>query len=116
MKETVMDIDALKRVLLEKKLKALMQAKSKSQPSQVSSIGRVDRNQPLPLSFAQQRLWFLSQLDSAASVAYHIPATICLKGKLNHQAFRTAFNAIVSRHEILRTHFVTIDGQPYQRC
>jgi len=115
MKETVMDIDALKRVLLEKKLKALMQAKSKSQPSQVSSIGRVDRNQPLPLSFAQQRLWFLSQLDSAASVAYHIPATICLKGKLNHQAFRTAFNAIVSRHESLRTHFVTIDGQPYQQ-
>ncbi|BET96662.1 hypothetical protein TCT1_15830 [Xenorhabdus sp. TCT-1] len=73
-----------------------------------------DRNQPLPLSFAQQRLWFLSQLDPAASQAYHLPAALRLTGSLDHHALVIALDRLVARHESLRTRFILIDGQPYQ--
>ncbi|WP_143707540.1 amino acid adenylation domain-containing protein, partial [Xenorhabdus ehlersii] len=73
-----------------------------------------DRNQPLPLSFAQQRLWFLSQLDPAASQAYHLPAALRLTGSLNHHALAVALDRLVARHESLRTRFILIEGQPYQ--
>ncbi|WP_047686004.1 non-ribosomal peptide synthetase, partial [Xenorhabdus sp. NBAII XenSa04] len=74
-----------------------------------------NRNQPLPLSFAQQRLWFLGQLDPATSLAYHIPLALRLIGTLNHHALITALGQLVARHESLRTRFVLIDGQPYQQ-
>ena len=57
-----------------------------------------DRSQPLPLSFAQQRLWFLCQLDPAASLAYHIPAALRLTGLLNRDALTVALDSLVARH------------------
>ncbi len=78
-------------------------------------IPAANRHQPLPLSFAQQRLWFLSQLDSAASLAYHIPAILRLSGQLNHSAFTAALDRVVARQESLRTHFVLVDEQPCQQ-
>ncbi|WP_145956954.1 condensation domain-containing protein, partial [Xenorhabdus miraniensis] len=77
-------------------------------------IPAANRDLPLPLSFAQQRLWFLDQLDPAASRAYHIPAVLQLSGKLNHQAFISALNGLVARQDSLRTHFTLVDGQPCQ--
>src|SRR6185437_6917100 len=78
-------------------------------------IQPADRTQPLPLSWAQQRLWFLAQLDSAASAAYHMPATFELQGALDRAALHTALDRIVARHEVLRTRFVkTADGTPVQ--
>ncbi|WP_319930872.1 non-ribosomal peptide synthetase [Xenorhabdus santafensis] len=74
-----------------------------------------DRNQPLPLSFAQQRLWFLAQLEPAASLAYHIPAVLSLKGQLDHTAFTATLNRLVARQESLRTRFVLVDEQPSQQ-
>ncbi|WP_255488554.1 condensation domain-containing protein, partial [Rhodanobacter sp. MP1X3] len=65
----------------------------------------------LPLSFAQKRLWFLSQLGEA-SAAYHIPAALRLHGELDESALRRALNALWLRHESLRTVFVTVKGQP----
>ena len=69
---------------------------------------------PLPLSFAQQRLWFLGQLGEAGS-AYHIPGGLRLKGRLDREALVRALDRIVARHEGLRTTFGAIDGQPVQR-
>jgi len=73
-----------------------------------------DRSRPLPLSWAQQRLWFLDQLDHAAGTAYHIAAGVRLQGCLDRKVLRAALDRIVARHESLRTCFVSIDGQPLQ--
>jgi amino acid adenylation domain-containing protein len=68
----------------------------------------------LLLSFAQQRLWFLDQL-TANSPVYNLIAGVRLKGKLDAKALTASLNEIVRRHEILRTTFVLVDGQPAQR-
>jgi len=77
-------------------------------------IALIDRSRPLPLSFAQQRLWFLDQLDPAAGAAYHMSAALQLRGVLQREALQAALDRIVARHESLRTTFVNIDGEPTQ--
>ncbi|WP_009630730.1 non-ribosomal peptide synthetase [Synechocystis sp. PCC 7509] len=67
----------------------------------------------LPLSFAQQRLWFLNQLKPN-SPFYNISAALRLKGVLNITALENSFNEIIRRHEVLRTAFTVVDGQPIQ--
>ncbi|MGI8501707.1 MAG: non-ribosomal peptide synthetase [Hassallia sp.] len=66
-----------------------------------------------PVSFAQQRLWFLDQLIPNNSI-YNVPTVIRLKGLLNLTALEQTFNKIVCRHETLRTTFIVLDGQPLQ--
>ncbi|MBW4611021.1 MAG: amino acid adenylation domain-containing protein [Hassallia sp. WJT32-NPBG1] len=66
-----------------------------------------------PLSFAQQRLWFLHRLQPK-SPAYNIPAAVRLKGQLKAAALEHSINEIVQRHEVLRTTFITVDQQPVQ--
>jgi amino acid adenylation domain-containing protein len=73
----------------------------------------VDRSGPLPLSFAQQRLWFLSKLEGP-SYTYNIPAVLRLRGRLDEEALAGALHEIVNRHEVLRTRFVEVDGVPVQ--
>jgi arthrofactin-type cyclic lipopeptide synthetase C len=68
----------------------------------------------LPASFAQQRLWFLAQIEGV-SEAYNVPLRLRVRGHLNHAALRWALDRIQSRHEVLRTTFVTRDGELYQR-
>jgi acyl carrier protein len=70
-------------------------------------------NQLLPLSFAQQRLWFLAQLEGP-SATYNIPLTLRLTGRLDVTALQYCLNRIVQRHEALRTHFATVDGRAVQ--
>jgi amino acid adenylation domain-containing protein len=70
--------------------------------------------QSFPLSYAQQRLWFLHQLDRA-SAAYNMPAPVRLSGRLDEAALARALAAVVRRHEVLRTSFVDEDGRPVQR-
>ena len=77
-------------------------------------IPRVDRSQRQPLSFAQQRLWFLAQMDGA-SEAYHIPFGLRLTGQLDEKTLRQALDRIVARHEGLRTTFDEVDGEAMQR-
>ena len=67
----------------------------------------------LPLSFAQQRLWFLDQLEPG-SAFYNIPAAVRLRGALNVEALERTLSEVVRRHEVLRTHFITVDGEPVQ--
>src|SRR5205085_5906200 len=71
------------------------------------------RDSELPLSFAQQRLWFLDQLEPGNSF-YNIPAAMCLRGRLAQDALAQSLNEIVRRHESLRTTFSVVNGQPVQ--
>ncbi|MEJ7558100.1 MAG: non-ribosomal peptide synthase/polyketide synthase [Pedobacter sp.] len=66
----------------------------------------------IPLSFSQERLWFIDQLEG--SVQYHLPAVLRLRGKLSVSALESAFKAIVERHEILRTVVLEKEGLGYQ--
>ncbi|MBC3302905.1 non-ribosomal peptide synthetase [Pseudomonas sp. SWRI18] len=70
---------------------------------EASPIGPVERDQPLALSYAQERQWFLWQLDPH-SAAYHVPRALRLKGPLDCAALQRAFDTLVARHESLRTH------------
>jgi len=76
----------------------------------------VDRAQfpkGLPLSFSQERLWFLDRLEQGA-VAYHIPVAYALDGDLDAAALKRCFDALAARHESLRTHFAEADDEPVQ--
>ncbi|MDP6151442.1 MAG: amino acid adenylation domain-containing protein [Gammaproteobacteria bacterium] len=79
----------------------------------LEAIKACDRSQPLPLSFAQQRLWFLDQLEPGNPV-YNLPWAMQLDGPLNMQAFQAAIDDLVSRHEMLRTLFSVTMGKPQQ--
>lgn len=71
------------------------------------------RPERIPLSFAQERLWFVDQLDPG-NPAYNMFIAVRLRGRLDVAALERGFNQIVWRHESLRTTFRTVDGQPYQ--
>ncbi|MCA1993256.1 MAG: amino acid adenylation domain-containing protein, partial [Coleofasciculus sp. S288] len=73
---------------------------------------RTDRQQ-LPLSFAQQRLWFLNQLEGS-SATYNIPGAVRITGNLDVNTLQQALSEIVRRHEVLRTSFQTVNGTPIQ--
>jgi amino acid adenylation domain-containing protein len=76
-------------------------------------LARVARDRPLPLSFAQERLWFLEQLEPGLP-AYNIPFGLCLAGDLDHAALAAALAEICRRHEALRTAFTLVEGAPAQ--
>ncbi|HEX3586704.1 MAG TPA: amino acid adenylation domain-containing protein, partial [Candidatus Angelobacter sp.] len=82
--------------------------------AQLPPITKADRKQPLPLSYAQQRLWFLAQMEGMSEV-YHMPFGVRLVGKLDRHALGLALDRIVQRHEALRTTFVVVDGEAVQR-
>ncbi len=66
-----------------------------------------------PLSFAQQRLWFVNQLQPGTP-AYNISIAVHLTGRLNVAVLSRSFNEVIQRHEVLRTSFVAVDGEPLQ--
>ncbi|RYZ33615.1 MAG: non-ribosomal peptide synthetase, partial [Myxococcaceae bacterium] len=76
----------------------------------LEAVARTGRE---PLSFAQQRLWLLDQLQPG-STSYNLPMVVRLTGALDVGALRRTFNELVRRHESLRTKFPVHDGQPYQ--
>lgn len=94
------------RELLEKRLRGQVD-------SQLEVIPRRSQTSPAPLSFAQQRLWFLYQLDPT-STAYNVSGFLRFTGSLNVTALEHSLNEIVQRHESLRTTFKMIEGQPVQ--
>ncbi|HXC43858.1 MAG TPA: amino acid adenylation domain-containing protein, partial [Candidatus Dormibacteraeota bacterium] len=86
-------------------------------PAQLATLRPIvptSRDKDLPLSFAQQRLWFLGQMEEG-SAAYHIPFGLHLKGELDRTALGRALDRIVVRHEVLRTTFAFLDGEPVQQ-
>ena len=93
---------------------SIEEAQRAGQPFEAAPpIRQVPREGLLPLSFAQQRLWFLDQLMPGSSF-YNISAAIRLSGQLNFAALQDALSEMVRRHEILRTTFAFVEGNPVQ--
>jgi amino acid adenylation domain-containing protein/non-ribosomal peptide synthase protein (TIGR01720 family) len=90
-------------------LLAFLHATRSSEPP----LQPISRDGSLPLSFAQQRLWFLDQLEPGSPL-YNIPTSYRVSGPLNIIALQESLNEIVRRHEVLRTSFYNLQGQPIQ--
>ena len=84
------------------------------QRNQQTAIAKVDRSQPVPLSYSQQRMWFLWQMEPD-SPAYNVGGMARLRGVLDVGRFEAALQALVMRHETLRTTFPSVDGVAYQK-
>ncbi|MGL4623010.1 MAG: amino acid adenylation domain-containing protein [Chroococcidiopsis sp.] len=92
---------------------AVEKMKHKQQSLQIPPIVPVPRNGNLPLSFAQEGLWFIHQLNPDRPI-YNSPAAVRLTGSLNISAFEQSLNEILQRHEALRTKFILAEGKPVQ--
>ncbi|MGC6374088.1 condensation domain-containing protein, partial [Pseudomonas sp. S2.OTC.A_B10] len=103
----------LRKLFENVSLKACVAALEQTQVAKPASIPTVPRDEPLPLSYAQQRQWFLWQMEPS-SAAYHIPAALRIHGRLDLKALQRSFSALVQRHESLRTTFVQRDERAYQ--
>ncbi|NEP44840.1 MAG: hypothetical protein F6K35_38730, partial [Okeania sp. SIO2H7] len=82
--------------------------------NQAPPLVSVSRENPLPLSFPQERLWFLQQLEPSKAAAYNMPFGFRISGSLNPLALEQSLNELIQRHESLRTTFTLVEGQPTQ--
>ena len=105
-------LSAAQQELLKKRLQ---QARATTSAPQAAATGipRRDPSETLPLSSAQQRLWFLDQLEPASAV-YNMCEAMRMRGTLDVAAMESSLNTIIRRHESIRTNFVAIDGNPVQ--
>jgi amino acid adenylation domain-containing protein len=111
-----LNVDLPLRVLFERASVAqLAESVVKAGKSAIVPIRPIDRAklERLPLSFAQERLWFIHQLDPETA-GYNLPAAVTIKGELDIEQLEEAFNVIIARHENLRTLFPSQDGQAQQ--
>ncbi len=88
-------------------------AQRQAQGPAAPPIVRVSREKDLPLSFAQERLWFLDQLQPGSPV-YNLPAAVRLRGRLDLGALRRSLQRVIDRHESLRTSFAVRGGRTVQ--
>jgi acyl carrier protein len=79
----------------------------------LSPIAPISRDRQLPLSFSQQRLWFIDRFEPD-SAAYNVPAGVRLRGQINVPALEQALSEMIRRHEALRTVFAEVNGLPVQ--
>ena len=111
LEERLARLSPAKRSLLELRL-----GRSAAEPApddDLRPISRRIRHTPVPLSFSQQGLWFLEQLDPGTPL-YHLRRRIRLRGRLEYRELHRALEQLVARHESLRTTFPSIDGNPVQ--
>jgi alpha-ketoglutarate-dependent taurine dioxygenase len=106
LKERIAGLSLERRALLEERL--LRANRQRCQPAGIPRRGPSD---PAWLSFGQQQMWFLDQLTPNTST-YNIPDGMRVRGKLDIEALQSAFRTIVARHEVLRTHIGSVDGNP----
>src|ERR687884_1074376 len=97
-------LSAAKRALLEQRLRGGLKTTSAA-----PTIPRRAERATAPLSFAQQRLWFIDQLEPG-NPAYNMPIAVRLAGSLDVRAVHLSLGEIVRRHEILRTRFIVVGG------
>ena len=109
-----LDVELPLRALFEAPVLCDLAARAGSaEAAHLSAIPVVERTPYLPLSLAQQRLWFLTRIEGP-SAAYHMGGAVRMTGTLDRSALERALQRIVQRHEALRTRFVVIGGQPMQ--
>ena len=101
------NISQAKRDLLEKYLRGDF----KQPPTSTRTIPQRPPESPLQLSFAQERIWFLDQLNPNSAV-FNVPLTVKLASAVDIDALRRSVNEILRRHDVLRTTFLTVDGRP----
>ncbi|HVS52164.1 MAG TPA: amino acid adenylation domain-containing protein [Opitutaceae bacterium] len=106
------ELSGPQRALLEERLQRARTGAARGRETKPSIPRRPERDD-VPLSFAQERLWFLDQLEPGSAV-YNVCQAVRLTGVLNAAALEQALNEIVRRHEILRTNFVAAEGRPVQ--
>ncbi len=114
----VLNLDIPLRLLFESPTissfaRSLEQLRKAGRVWQAPPIRPVSRDQMLPLSYAQQRLWFMQQLDPQ-SAAYNITNSLRVRGALNLAAVSRSLQEIARRHEVLRTRFEVREGMPVQ--
>ncbi|PYS76019.1 MAG: hypothetical protein DMF66_17015, partial [Acidobacteria bacterium] len=93
--------------------RAIEEAQNKGSRLSMPALRPSRRDGTAPLTFAQQRMWFLNQLEPD-STAYNLSAAVRLEGPLNLPALEQSFNQIIGRHETLRTSFAVSRGRPVQ--
>src|SRR6266508_1164454 len=89
------------------------EVKSEGRLEEAPPLVRALRNERLPLSFAQQRLWFIDQLEPGGAM-YNVPTALRVRGELRRELLGSALGEVVRRHEALRTRFEVREGQPIQ--
>ncbi|WP_426213821.1 condensation domain-containing protein, partial [Mesorhizobium abyssinicae] len=99
------------RPVLSDLAESIVEVLSRTGPQDLPAIATVSRDEPLALSFAQQRLWFLAQLDEG-STNYHIPLALRLRGVLDRSAWQRSLDRLFARHEALHSVFVASEGKP----
>jgi len=107
--DRIASLSPAKRVLLEQRLGRLRTPSSRAASLRPRSV-----SQEPPLSYAQERLWFMHRLAPENPV-YNFPCVLPMAGELNHSALRRSLEEIVRRHEGLRTTFPSKQGQPFQQ-
>jgi len=110
MTKNIDELSPNERALFELLLKEREQKKT---PEQIQPLARSGESHSFPLSFAQQRLWFLDQVHPG-NPSYNLPFSRRIKGRLDVAALERSFNEINRRHEALRTRFLLIEGKPAQ--
>lgn len=83
----------------------------RQQTTAFQAITPISRENELPLSYAQQRLWFLAQLEGVKEI-YNIVLAVSLQGRLEQAALKYALDGLYARHEALRSVFISVSGQP----
>src|SRR2546425_5496822 len=112
-----LEIDSPLRALFERTtVDQLAELIAEAEKGDTSTIRPVDRGEleRLPLSFAQERLWFVNELEPD-SAGYNIPRAVAIRGELDIRYLEEAFNRIIERHETLRTVFPSHEGQARQQ-
>ncbi|WP_231102244.1 condensation domain-containing protein, partial [Pseudoalteromonas luteoviolacea] len=112
MDKNTVDFDCLSS---EEQLALLKRLKNRAKPNK-NKVKNEEKElaTEFPLSFSQQRLWTLSQLDEQNLAAYNIPAAIKITGEIDLKAISLAFNEVVKKHDALRLKLMVKEGKPYQ--
>ncbi len=103
------ELSAVKQALLERRLRGDLK-----RVAPADTIPLRPNAEPTPLSYAQERIWFMCQLEPQTP-AYNMYDVVRLRGQLNPAILTQSFQALIHRHQILRTRFITADGRPYQQ-